>query len=292
MKKAVLAVFSAIFALLATGCVFVGSDVSSWTDVKTLKNKMFIDSSYAGIQSVRAVQTVLPVRILRSDSDSVSVKCYVERMTVNMSDYKVCARLSGSALEIYQEPEDGVSFRDVSGYLEIRLPDTVQEAVVRSVSGGIRAEGVHLDRLNATTVSGGVGVKTATVNELSVRCVSGGISLGDVKGDALTCETVSGGIRAKSLDFRNVQGKTVSGGITAYLGQDVEDVSFGTVSGGVRLFVKGNLDRNGYDLRTVSGGVRVAGVGEARRHFHLEGRADGAHVQAKATSGGIDVRKW
>ncbi len=285
----------ALCAVLATSCVFTtsGGSFNIGSCTEKINDKTFIDTVYTGVQSLRVVQTPLPVNIEAGSSDTLSVKCYVEKMNTNDSCYRIAARMVGSTLEIYQEPGDKMSFNNVSGYINIRVPASVKNIAVKSVSGRINFEGVQVDKLSAATVSGGVKFADGSVRDkLDAKSVSGGISLENASGGLVVAETVSGGIRAQGLDFARIQGKTVSGGVAAYLGENVKKVSFSTVSGGVRLFLKGELKDNRYTLSGVSGGARVEGVGSGRRKFSFEGGKNLTDVRAKTVSGGITVRNW
>ena len=285
----------ALCAILATSCVFTtsGGSFNIGSCTEKISDKTFIDTVYTDVQALRVVQTPLPIRIEASGSDTLSVKCYVEKMNTNDPEYRIAARMTGSTLEIYQEPREGLSFNNVSGYIDIRVPAEVKDIEAKTVSGGIRIEGVDADKLSAATVSGGVKIEDSSVQgKLEARSVSGGITLKKATGETVVAETVSGGIRAEGLDFARIQGKTISGGVTAYLGEKTKKVSFGTVSGGIRLFLKGDLKDNRYTLNGVSGGARVDGVGSGRRKFSFDGGKNLADVRAKTVSGGITVRNW
>lgn len=276
MKKVFFAAFAAVFALLAAGCSWSAVNRSGWSEGNAVqwKDTTLLDGQYAGVRATRVAQSIFPVRILPSTSDSVSVVCYVGQMKVNVPDYKIDVRQDGGVLEIYQTPRDGVVCRQASGcYLELRVPASVREADIQGVSGGIYAEGVSLDRLKAQTVSGGVKVSGVNAEQMNLSTVSGGVELSQVWGKWLTC-------------------KTVSGGVKVYLEDSAQEVSLESISGGIDVYLKGDLSRNGYDLNATSGGVRVAGVGESRRHFESEGQSGGVHLKATTVSGGVDVRSW
>lgn len=296
MKKMFFAAFAAVFALLAVGCGWGGVIRSAgWSEGNTVqwKDTTLLDGQYAGVRTIRVAQSIFPVRILPGTSDSVSVVCYAGQMKVNVPDYKIGVRQDGGVLEIYQTPKDGVVCRQASGcYLELRVPASVREVDIQGVSGGIYAEGVSLDRLKAQTVSGGVKVSGVNAEQMNLSTVSGGVELSQVRGKWLTCKTVSGGIRAEALSADQMEGETVSGGVKVYLEDSAQEVSLESVSGGIDVYLKGDLGRNGYDLKATSGGVRVAGVGESRRHFESEGQSGGVRLKAKTVSGGVDVRSW
>lgn len=293
MKKTTTGLLFILTVCLLAGCVQVKDRRTAFAG-RTIEDTWFANDRYAGVQRVRAEQTALPVRVLHSQTDSVTVRCYVERMRVDDPDYRIGTRIRGSVLEVYQEPANGVSVQDVSGYLEICVPDGLSEISIQSVSGSIAVQGVSSDRLGIASVSGGIQVRESVVrDELQARTVSGGVILGAVSGGRLDAETVSGGLRGKGTDFRSIRMKAVSGGVIAYLGEQTERAYCETISGGIRLFLKGDdLQKNRYDLRTISGGIRIAGVGQARLKYRSAGRENGLQIEAEAVSGGVTVRKW
>ena len=192
MKKIFFAAFAAVFALLAAGCSWSAVNRSGWSEGNAVqwKDTTLHDGQYAGVRATRVAQSIFPVRILPSTSDSVSVECYVGQMKVNVPDYKIDVRQDGGVLEIYQTPRDGVVCRQASGcYLELRVPASVREVDIQGVSGGIYAEGVSLDRLKAQTVSGGVKVSGVNAEQMNLSTVSGGVELLQVWGKWLTCKT-------------------------------------------------------------------------------------------------------
>ena len=94
MKKLILLSVFAFAAVFACGQAVAA----------TITGKTFINANYTGVKTIKVSQTVLDVNIVKSSGSKTGVKCYVEKMIVNDSDYAVKARLVGSTLEIYQEP--------------------------------------------------------------------------------------------------------------------------------------------------------------------------------------------
>ena len=204
----------ALCAILATSCVFTtsGGSFNIGSCTEKISDKTFIDTVYTDVQALRVVQTPLPIRIEASGSDTLSVKCYVEKMNTNDPEYRIAARMTGSTLEIYQEPREGLSFNNVSGYIDIRVQAEVKDIEGKTISGGVTAY---------------LGEKTKKV---SFGTVSGGIRLflkGDLKDNRYTLSGVSGGARVDGVgsgrrkfsfdggkNLADVRAKTVSGGIT------------------------------------------------------------------------------
>lgn len=297
MNKTILAFGCLLVAIFATGCVHdttVRGAVGQGNGVTTFEDTLWVNCRYAPVEKVWVEQPALPVRILPSETDSIAVKCYVESITVDVPDYRIDVCRSDSVLEVCQQPANGVSVREASGYLEVYVPAAVKDITLKTVSGSIDIEGISANRVRATNVSGGIEIRESQVgDELWLRTLSGGVEAWDIAGARADIETVSGGIRGKNIDFRALRAKAVQGGIVAYLGSQTRQVYCETISGGVRLFLKGgDLTAHRYELRTITGGIRVAGVAQAARKYHCDGKGGGISIEAEAMTGGIAVRRW
>lgn len=300
MKKLLFLLFSVAFTAIS---VTAGAE--------TIKNKTFIDDSYKGVKAISATQTVLPVRIYAEITDRVTVKCYVEKMTVNKKNFRITARMNSSTLEIRQEPREGLSFDNVSGYIEITVPAGVKTVSIATVSGSVSAEGFSLEKYSVNTVSGSIAAQSLSVPELAMNSTSGSIRLSDVsasdvklgstsgsisldgvKGDKAGVSTTSGSIRLKDAYFAAVNLNSVSGSLTAYLGERIKQVNANTVSGSVNLFFESTLKNNDYNLNSTSGSIRIEGLASARRQLRLGSGNGDVNVQANTVSGGISVREF
>ncbi len=294
--------------------LFVGIALTAFSftaGAETIKNKTFIDDSYKGVTAISAAQTALPVRISAGNTGRVTVKCHVEKMTVNKKNFRITARMNGSTLEIRQEPREGLSFNNVVGYLEITVPAGVKTVSIATVSGSVRAEGFSLEKYTVNTVSGSIAAQSLSVAELAMNSTSGSIRLSDisasavrlgstsgsisldrVKGDKAGISTTSGSIRLKDAYFAAVNLNSVSGSLTAYLGERIKQVNANTVSGSVSLFFKKSLKNNDYNLNSTSGSIRIEGLASARRQLRLGSGNGDVNVQANTVSGSISVREF
>lgn len=168
MKKLILLSVFAFAAVFACGQAVAA----------TITGKTFINANYTGVKTIKVSQTVLDVNIVKSSGSKTGVKCYVEKMIVNDSDYAVKARLVGSTLEIYQEPEKTIlSFRETKGYINISAAPGVNVIIVNSVSGDASVKGMDLDNLSLSTVSGDISVGQVSASDVSLKSVSGDISV-------------------------------------------------------------------------------------------------------------------
>lgn len=301
MKKLIL------FSAFAFAAVFAcGQAVAA-----TITGKTFINANYTGVKTIKVSQTVLDVNIVKSGSDKTGVKCYVEKMTVNDSDYAVKARLVGSTLEIYQEPKNGLSFRESKGYINISAAPGVSVVIVNSVSGDVSVKALDLDNLSLNTVSGDISVGGVSASDVSLKSVSGDVDVekstastimsvkttsGDVeventRGGKIDMAAVSGDIKTSNIDFSLVKCSTTSGDVYSSMAPAVKEVVASSVSGDIKLYFKGRLADNNYTISGVSSDINISGVAKARKKLVLEGKG-GVSVKANAVSGDIYIGNY
>ena len=301
MKKLILLSVFAFAAVFACGQAVAA----------TITGKTFINANYTGVKTIKVSQTVLDVNIVKSSGSKTGVKCYVEKMIVNDSDYAVKARLVGSTLEIYQEPKNNLSFRETKGYINISAAPGVNVIIVNSVSGDASVKGMDLDNLSLSTVSGDISVGQVSASDVSLKSVSGDISVertvastimsvtttsGDVdagnsRGGKIDVASVSGDVKASNIDFSLAKCSTTSGDVYASMAGSIKEVAASSVSGDIKLYFKGNIRDNNYTLSGVSSDIVIAGYAKAKKKFVLEGNS-GVSVKANAVSGDIYIGNY
>lgn len=287
MKK----LFFLILSMIAFGMAATGTQV--------IKNKTFIDKSYSGIKTVKVVQTALDVRVARSTGANVTVKCHVNTMETNETDYAVEARVVGSTLEIYERKSSlrwGSSFSRVDGYIAIAVPEHVQVISVSSVSGDVSVQDCAVENLSLKTVSGDVYLEKIAGELTVASTVSGDVVLRETRGNKITVNTVSGDILAKEgdfgVDFALVSLGSTSGDVSVQAGPSVKQTVFKSVSGDLRLCFKGDLMRNAYALGAVSGDIVVSNYAKARRKLEINPENPLVDVRANTVSGDIYVLNY
>lgn len=281
---------------------------------ETIENKVFIDAAYSGVTTIKVVQSVLPVSVVKTGGAQTKVECRVDYMDIREKNFSIQARKSGSTLEIYQTLRS-VSIRRAQGYIRIEAPADVQVVVVSGVAGdvslqGLRLEGaevssvsgdvslvgVSADDLSVSTVSGDMTLKGITSNLAVVRTTSGNVSLADCTGNKIDVTTVSGDVLAKGsktgVDFSLVGASSTSGNVCLFMGPKVRQTSIKSVSGDLRLYLKGDLKSHSYSLSGVSSEIEISGVARASRRLELNTSGNGVQVRANAVSGNIYVGAW
>jgi DUF4097 and DUF4098 domain-containing protein YvlB len=133
----------------------------------------------------------------------------------------------------------------------------------KAASGTIRVEKVDRDTQLATA-SGSISASDIG-NDVRVSSTSGTVDVSNAKGD-VRVNAVAGTIRVDKPGGR-VEAETTSGEVSIFGAQN--DVTAHAMSG--RVSVQGNPSGNSYwDLKTVSGGVRLDVPSSANFHFSAE----------------------
>ena len=156
--------------------------------------------------------------------------------------------------------------------------------------------GVSADDLSVSTVSGDMTLKGITSNLAVVRTTSGNVSLADCTGNKIDVTTVSGDVLAKGsktgVDFSLVGASSTSGNVCLFMGPKVRQTSIKSVSGDLRLYLKGDLKSHSYSLSGMSSEIEISGVARASRRLELNTSGNGVQVRANAVSGDIYVGAW
>lgn len=214
------------------------------------------------------------VRVEGWERDTIEVR-YVKqaRGQEALGDFRVEILTDGDTLKVRPQyaPQAGFRFGPVS--FDLKVPSTLRQLKVHSVSGRIEVRGLSADiDQELETVSGSI--STDRAGNLRVKSTSGGIDF-SFAGDNLRVKTVSGTINGRIRSLK--QGGAV----------EVE-----TVSGSVNLSAFAGLDAE-LRLQSVSGSITCDFpllISERRRN-RLEGRiaAGAVPLAVKTVSGSINL---
>jgi len=160
---------------------------------------------------------------------------------------------------------DGPFSAPVHGSVRVKVPRGAS-VVIRTTSGDVTITGVEARRLD-------------------VRTASGTVTLAGVRGRVLV-ESVSGPVTIDSVDGP-VDARTVSGSIFGrnLLLSDYSELA--TVSGDIALAVASGLESMGFDLRSVSGSLRVGSIRTERGLRMGFGRT---LVKVRSISGSVSIQ--
>jgi DUF4097 and DUF4098 domain-containing protein YvlB len=215
-----------------------------------------------------------PVRVEGWDGDAIQVH-YVKqaRGSQALKNFRVEIQTDGDTLKVHPvyAPQAGFRFGPVS--FDLKVPSTLRQIRVHSVSGRIEVDGLSADiDQDLESMSGSISSERS--GNLTAKSRSGAIDF-SFAGDKLYAKSISGAINGK------IHGLSRSGSV------EVE-----TVSGSLNLAAFAGLDAE-LRLSSVSGSISCGfplQISEQKRN-RLEGRigTGAAKVTAKSISGSINL---
>jgi hypothetical protein len=180
-----------------------------------------------------------------------------------------------------------ITIKTTSGGIEAIDEFTCKTINIESTSGQIKANSIAAETINVTASSGGIRCERIKGN-ITVKTTSGSITVGNVEGNAdaeassgrIRIEQIAGSLKASarsgsiksemiggnvsaeassgSIDMDmvngNIMAKTTSGSIQCSAGENTEDISLVSSSGGVALNIPRNFNSN-FSSKTSSGGL-------------------------------------
>ena len=183
--------------------------VRSWNEVSA-------DNAYSvpaeGVSSLSIAWIAGIVEIVPVSGDEIKISETCE----NPLDDALCWRVENGRLEIkYSARRDELPVK----YLRIELPETVEfeDVAVDMTTSSISAEGMTMEKLSVSSVSGNVIFRNCTVGTVVAETVSGEVQIGMRNADAkLKINTVSGNVSLlvpegmqPSVRFSSVSGDMV-----------------------------------------------------------------------------------
>lgn len=224
------------------------------------------------VQRLSVTNVSGPVRVEGWDRDTIQVH-YVKqaRGRQALEDFRIEIQTDGDSLKVRPVYQAGLRFGPVS--FDIKVPSSLKEIKVHSVSGRIEVAGLAADvDQELETVSGSI--QSERSGNLRAKSTSGAIDF-SFAGEKLYAKSISGRISGK------IRGLARGGAV------EVE-----TVSGSVDLAAFAGLDAE-LRLQSVSGSISCGfplQITEKRRN-RLEGRIGAGTVPlaAKTVSGSISI---
>lgn len=237
-----------------------------------------INGNITVVPSSTGTVEVLGTKISRwsGDDDEHDVRAEVHETSDGIVVCVMWEGIDGSCDEDGYEIHDNHSRgRRRAMNLEVRVPAGLRVRA-SDVSGEVTVNGVQGD-LDARSVSGGLRVEGVSASSLSVHSVSGDVRLSAVRATSLEARSVSGDIEARIAEL------TGTGDISAH-----------TVSGDIRLELPRNLDAD-LSLRTVSGELtsdyQMALHGRlSRRRMEARIGKGGRDLDLVTVSGDVELR--
>jgi|GEM_PF-2653026 len=178
-----------------------------------------------------------------------------------------------------------VDLKTISGNIKANANNS-KSLTVKSTSGNLKIKGSG--NVTLSTISGDVNADLERAESIEISTTSGNISVeNDYDGETnLKINTISGTIRADGNVWKNAQLKSTSGDIKVG-GDFIGKTEMKSISGNVNLDISGDIDKYGYELKSLSGSMRV-GNNRFEKNFRSF-NADSAKniIVVQTTSGDI-----
>ncbi len=257
-----------------SGDVHIGDIVTPVLSVRASSGDVTTERSRGGVLSISTVSG--DVDALGADFTSLTLRTSSGDLTVSGAPKARTA-----------------SFATVSGDLKIASVAASDVFSVKTSSGTVSVSNCSAGpKFEAISVSGDLKITGMSGDIFSVKTSSGAVSIADAKGGQMNATSVSGGITARNSDFTSVNAASSSGKQIFYLGAKLKQVALKTISGGISLYLKGNLKDNRYDLRGVSSTFSIEGFARAERTFQVDSGKGLVDIKGETSSGNITVKNW
>lgn len=277
------------------------------------ERELLASEQYRGVEAIEIESESFDVSVVGNRTNSTSIEIY------GSPSVSATIRRRGERVIIEAKERRALFSRSrVEGLIEVQAFEGV-DIEVNCGSGDVDIRGLQGGRLGVRTGSGDI-VARAIFGESRIRSGSGDFRMERV-GGTLEAGTGSGDIELQDgegrislssssgdLELRGVSGDigatSSSGEVTVVDGEGVfslastsgsvvaEEISlrnssrFRSVSGDIELVLRGEPEEYSYDLRTVSGAIRVGDI-QAGNRFTRDGGS--LLVEGRTTSGSIIV---
>lgn len=257
-----------------SGDVRVGDVVTPNLFVKASSGDVTVERSRGGALSISTVSG--DADALGTDFSSLSV------------------RSSSGDLTVSDAPKARtVSFATISGDLEISGVKASDVFSVKTSSGSTSISNCSAGpKSEITSISGDVKIDGMSGDIFTLKTSSGTVHMANVRGDQMSLTSISGDIQVRSSDFVSVNTSSSSGSLTLYMGAKLKQVALKTISGGISLYLKGDLKDNRYDLHGISGTFSIQGFAQAQKTFLIDSGKGLVDIKGETSSGNITVKNW
>lgn len=216
---------------------------------------------------------------------------------VRLSEAKfraLSAAASSGNISVSQAPEVcTANLKSISGNVSVASLSASQDLSVQTSSGTVRLSSCKAGgRYEVSSISGNLNLDGAVGQTLSLKASSGDISIVRAKVRNLNVASVSGDVQLRSSDVVSSEMRTSSGDLTLYFGPAIKTVDLKTVSGDMRLYLKGDLKKNAYRINGVSSSIAIQGLARAERSLQMTPDNSVTEIAVTTSSGDVYVDRW
>ena len=247
----------------------------------------------AEFRRVRVQGLTADVIVRPSQKDQVEYVLSDRGAQVNIHNYLIEETIHGDELliEVKRRTHRLFNFDFANLILQVSLPQTLDSAVLQSVSGKVDLERIELAQLECKSTSGAIEVVDCS-GDLKAVTVSGEITIQKHDGGRLELSTTSGDIEIQGNDFTMIRMNSLSGDIEVDC-QHAEMIQMNSLSGDLQFQgAAKNISGN-----TKSGDVEIScEEAEAIKLESLSGDVElclpdctGMQCALKTLSGDVDI---
>ena len=257
-----------------SGDIHVGDIVTPNLSVKASSGDVTVERSRGGALNISTVSG--DADALGADFTSLSVRSSSGDLTVSGAPK---ART--------------VSFATISGDLEISGVKASDVFSVKTSSGSTDISNCSAGpKSEITSISGDVKIDGMAGDIFTLKTSSGTVYMTNVRGEQMSLSSISGDIQVRNSDFTSLNTSSSSGRLTLYMGAKLKQVALKTISGGISLYLKGNLKDNRYDLHGISGTFSIQGFARAEKTFQINSGKGLVDIKGETSSGNITIKNW
>lgn len=207
----------------------------SWNEVSA-DNAYSVPAEGVSSMSIAWIAGIVEIVPVSGDEIRISETC---ETTLN-DETALCWRVENGRLEIkYSARRDELPVK----YLRIGLPETIEleDVAVDMTTSSISAEGMTMEKLSVSSVSGNVIFRNCTVGTVTAETVSGEVQIGMRNADA------------------KLKVNTVSGNVSLLVPEGMQpSVRFSSVSGDMVHSIDCTVSENAaFSVDTVSGNLQI-----------------------------------
>ena len=267
----------------------------------------------SGINSLNIDWVAGGITVKPYNGNDIRITEYAQRALTN--DEKLYYTISGGALTVkYRENNSGISISVLNKRLEMLIPQELCENLDRvnisSISGGVDANDIGASAFAVSTTSGDVNLTGILSNTFSVNTMSGSIMLTSVQTDDMNLDSSSGSVTAARVQANGMVINSMSG--TARVSDSsAEMINIYTSSGSInasgafsnvslksmsgRISLDNSAPRSVLDADTSSGSLNLSGlftrvnIGSMSGSVTIKSAIVPSYLKADTTSGGINI---
>jgi DUF4097 and DUF4098 domain-containing protein YvlB len=223
-----------------------------YANISNIGNKLTIERGKRPIGIfINTFDVRVEVFIPKSYMNSIIIKTRSGR--IEAADKFICRKIniesSSGSIEVNNITAEMVSIKASSG--RINAGNVEGDVSAETSSGYIQFDQIN-GSLTANTSSGSIKSELVSGN-VNIRTKSGEINLGNIGGN-VSAETSSGAIKMDMVNGNIIVAETSSGSIHCSVGENMENISLTSSSGGITLNIPQNISSS-FSSRTSSGGL-------------------------------------